>query len=243
MSVTPQGDRYPHPWGGWADRVTRVASLVDGGDINGLIGWAVNQGAMGAIETISEWALLPSIYEQYEVAKKRGHELRRNAGTKGTKTHQIIAKVIDGSAQPWQLELVPLGLMEAFHRFLTDVEPLALDAERTVYGTFDSKYWFAGTIDLVCRINKTLTYIDWKTGSRHLAYTAQLGGYGSCAFWSNDGTELLDQIQPQQLLAVYLNESGTYVVENIDLDYAKTLWIKSWDLFRLIREKEDKVND
>lgn len=243
MAVTPLGDVYPHPYGGFADRVTRVAQLVDSGDINGLIGWAVNQGALGAVETVSDWGLLPNVYEQVELAKKRGHELRRNAGTRGTKVHQIIAKVIDGSAQAWQLELVPIGLMEAFQRFLSDVEPLALDAERTVYGTTNGDYWWAGTVDLVCRINKVLTYIDWKTGSRHLAYTAQLGGYGSCHSWSPDGAELFDQIQPEQLLTVYLNENGTYLVENIDVPYAEKLWLKTWDLFRVIKEKEEKVND
>lgn len=229
MSVTPQGDHYPMPADcppGLATRVTRVSGYADGGDVSGLIGWAVNIGAQGAVETLEDWAWLP-VDQRVTVAKKRGHQLRATSASTGSKVHRIIDRVIKGEAAKWEVDLYP-GHMEALRKFLDVWSPIFIASERTVYGTNDGEHFWAGTADLMALVDDVPCVIDWKTGSPHTAYTAQMGGYIEAQHWSEG-----DQLNPLNLegaILVYLRADGTFVADRQDPVHARAMWQACWNL-------------
>lgn len=241
MSRTPVGDFYRMPGSddAYAVRVTRVSSYADGGDVGGLIGWAVNIGAQGAVETVEDWALETDKAQQLVIAKKKGHQLRSGAAAKGTKVHNVLPRAIQGKASTLECKLAGEGYILAALRYIADHELTYIDTERTVYGNTMLKssnrpgspgqqVWWAGTMDFLASDPKGQVHIvDWKTGSPHLAYTAQMGGYVMARQWcqDDDSTHLLETPRADKATVVYLRDDATYSDQPVRLDVATDLWL------------------
>lgn len=241
---TPHGDHYllPH-CEGTAVRVTRVAAYADGSNVNGLIGWAVNQGAQGAVETVQDWGLLPTVEARYETAKKRGHQLRATARDQGSLVHRTIDLMLQGIALPWQVDAGGPHI-HSFVRFMAECQPEIIDRERTLFGTYDGETWWGGTTDVLAKWENGRAYIDWKTTKERRppspAYIAQLGGYLEARHWSESDDDMALRPSPYVDHAVLVQLTPTdYFVTDIDTDHAKELWRACWHLHQTVTEKEN----
>lgn len=130
-----------------------------------------------------------------ELGKTRSHQrISREARDLGTSAHKMIELfllplVAGDNYQPAgptldeMKERAPKGALLAFDAFRLwyadqDIEPLAV--EEIVYCNDNSnhKMWYAGTVDLICKLNGEITIIDWKTSANiYFSAAIQIGSY------------------------------------------------------------------
>jgi len=220
-----------------AARISTISSLVNEGS-DGLVGWAVNIGAQGALETVSDWLPLPS-ESRLVLAKKRGHVLRSQAAKRGTEVHQLIQHVLHGTITQWERDRQP-GYLSAFTNWMTDRQPIIHGCETSVAGTQDGDRFYAGTIDLPCTIQGRSTIVDWKTGKTMSdAYRAQLGGYSLCT-WTVDDNDLPTPVDADHdhAMCVFLGDDGSYTEVEVDLEHGRALFLAAWNLYQIINYKK-----
>jgi len=113
---------------------------------------------------------------------------KTEAGDKGSKVHNAIEILIKGgsvkltdkyynNSKETDEELTPeeYGAIMSFKNWVDEAKPEFLSTELTV---ISKKYNYAGTVDCVCIIDKTLYIIDWKTSKNIYAnMEAQLSAY------------------------------------------------------------------
>jgi len=68
-----------------------------------------------------------------------------------------------------------LPYFEAYKNWFTDVEPEIIEVEQRSY---HPQWFYAGTVDLKCKIDGQLAVVDSKTGVQVPAVNLQLGAYG-----------------------------------------------------------------
>lgn len=115
-------------------------------------------------------------------------EIKSLAGDKGSKVHQAINRLVTGGTvlmsdsfeNPRTLQQEELTPEEyfcvmTFHEWFEKTRPEVLAAEYTV---INHKLRYAGTVDLLCRIGRTVWMIDFKT-SRYIwpSMELQLSAY------------------------------------------------------------------
>jgi len=92
---------------------------------------------------------------------------------RGTAVHACAALIAQGK----QFEHDPAidGQVRACRKFFADWKPEVLEIERQLYG---ERYQFAGTMDMLCRLNqRSDVIVDWKSALSEVA-EIQIGGYG-----------------------------------------------------------------
>jgi hypothetical protein len=114
--------------------------------------------------------------------------IKNAAGDKGSKVHYAIGDLLGGhtvsmqsqyinhsTELPEQLTLEEYEALLSFKLWFTEIKPEIIAAEKTVWCTADN---YAGTIDLVCRIEGELWIIDFKT-SQYIwpSHELQLSAY------------------------------------------------------------------
>ena len=114
--------------------------------------------------------------------------IKQAAGNKGSKVHSAISDLIDGkevkmdakylnkdSGQEEELTLEEYECLMAFTKWFKEVKPEVIAKETVVWS---DKYNYAGTIDLVCKIDGKVWIVDYKTGQYVWPeYELQLSAY------------------------------------------------------------------
>lgn len=162
-----------------------------------------------------EGAVVPSVSELigvYGESVEEGDELELKleaAAERGTTCHEILARYLrdENESVEYPEEYEPY--VEAIRLFLSEhtIRPYAVETP-----VYSRKYGYAGTPDLLCEFDGTLTLIDYKFVSQ-IAKTrvkAQLNAY--CKAYEESG------VYPEQLLAVQFLKDGTYRVYPVKYD-------------------------
>lgn len=138
-----------------ADGVTTL--LGDGLAKPALINWAANTTAAYAVDRWDELGAL-TVSERLERLKKARYEDLDKAARRGTEVHDLAERLVQGLEVDVPDELA--GHVESYVKFLDDFEPEPILVETVVA----SRRWrYAGTLDLVARINGEVWILDVKT--------------------------------------------------------------------------------
>jgi hypothetical protein len=132
---------------------------------------------------------------------------RDEAAVRGTDVHALAERVVAGEEVTVPDHLV--GFVEGYAKLLdtTRLEPLLVEAQ-----VASRTYWFAGTADLIARIDGEVGLLDLKTSSGIYGETAlQTAAYASAEFYLGDGGE--DDERPLPVIsfiaAVHVTEHGS----------------------------------
>ena len=120
----------------------------------GLVTWALKQSAKVATAdpSLSIEGVISAVYKQRDTAGNIGTMLHHIAEDKVSGKKIDVAKLTP-SVQPY---------VEALLDFFEEVKPKVIHTEATVFNT---KYGFAGTLDLMATLHKdTVWILDYKTG-------------------------------------------------------------------------------
>lgn len=142
---------------------------------------------------------------------------------RGTAVHAAAALVMQGMDAAYEFDPAISGQLEAVRRFKSEVKPGVVAVESAVA---HSGLWYAGTIDLVAKINGSLSVVDWKASHRSgVAY--QLTAY-ALAWNEYDERGRF----PATGYEVILSDSGGYTIEK----YRLTDHIRDWHAIRKVFE-------
>lgn len=126
-------------------------------------------------------------YNYDEWLKNNGHNaeiIMDRAGKFGTEFHKLVELFLKGETLKY-FDLTYLGdktatdlwerfnIWVSFWKELNEDHKVTYKQEGIEFITFSEKHKYAGTIDLVCRIDDELTILDWKTGN-HLGNKEKL---------------------------------------------------------------------
>lgn len=147
--------------GKWAPGVTTILSIINKPF---LIKWAANEAGNFVKETIIPGKPLDEVEIQQLVdgAKNAHNKKRDGAADMGTYIHNYIESFVRGEEPIKPVNPRLLKVVNKFHEWWDTVQPEVLSPERMMCSVTHN---FAGTADLICRINGKITIVDWKTGS------------------------------------------------------------------------------
>lgn len=151
---------------------------------------------------------------------------------RGTAVHACAAMIASGI--DFDYDPIIEGQVKACKRFFAEVKPVVLDVERKL---FSLKYGFAGTYDLRCGLNGSVTMVDFKASfSKSLPY--QLSAYAI----------LHDEIPGYSLIksgvGVQLNDDGTYQMSQVyDLRRYKQGFLALLSAYNIRRECKVKTEE
>lgn len=159
--------------------VTTVTGIVD--KSGPLMWWSnglVAEAALDLHESIPQ--LLGTVGRQATVdaLRKAADKKKREAGDMGTRIHTIAEAMLAGREFTASPEEAPFA--DAVARFLAErsVEPIAVEQM-----VANLHYGYAGTFDLVARIDGDVWLLDWKTSkSVYREYSLQLAAYAAAEF-------------------------------------------------------------
>ncbi len=119
------------------------------------------------------------------------------------------------------------GQVAALRRFFREVKPEVIACEERVYST---RHGYAGTLDLVARVNGTVCVIDYKA-SIPVSVPYQLAAY-AVAYG-----EPPNIIEPRRGIAVQLIDDGTYRMSSAyDLREYRARWLALLGAHNIRRE-------
>jgi len=162
--------------------VTHILGYLDDGKSGALMGWAVKVMAL-YLKTLADAKgniviSKDEIDEVFKKAKAQHKELKNKAADIGSETHNLIEVYLKGQKVDGLLSANPklVSPFEAFKKWQKEVNyQETIATERIVYS---ETYGFAGTLDLVAKINGVVTLIDIKTSNRHSkTYFMQVAAY------------------------------------------------------------------
>lgn len=187
-------------------------------------------------------------YNYDEWLKNNGHNAEiiiDRAGKFGTEFHKLVELFLRGETVKY-FDLTFLGdrtateLWERFNvwidfwkelnsKFKVDYKPEGIE-----YITYSEKHQYAGTIDLVCRIDDELTIMDWKTGN-HIGEKEKL-----------QMTAYMETIKCSQAKLVHLpaTKPNKKDYKIIDVEYQPkmfNLFLATKDVFDMMNTDEPKV--
>lgn len=130
--------------------------------------WAGNKVAECAFFQQDEWRGLPTRQERYEYVRRAHDRVKNTAADLGTEVHKFAEAHNLGKPMP-KPPLEIRARMQAFTEFLSDWNPEIEAAEVKVYhrGDRDKEGFgcnYAGTLDVMAKIDGRRSIIDIKTG-------------------------------------------------------------------------------
>lgn len=172
--------------------------------------------------------------------------IKEAAGNKGSKIHQAIDAILKGdqdiridskfinhkTEQPEELTLEECDAILAFLAWYKETKPEVICWEYTIYS---DKHNYAGTIDLVCRINGKLFIVDFKTGQNVWPeYELQVSAYGKAIL---NGEHAITQIGYVETIGLailqigYRGNKAGYKFKEVDMQFdlflaAQKIWEK-----------------
>ena len=136
-----------------------------------------------SVTTILQYMPKNKFFESW--LKDVGHNadlIMRRAGKQGTQVHEACEKLILGEEVSWmddygnaKYSQIVWEMILKFYDFWTTYKPELISAEEFVWS---DKHKYAGTADIVCKINDEVWLLDIKTSnSIHKSYDLQLASY------------------------------------------------------------------
>lgn len=188
-------------------------------------------------------------YNYDEWLKNNGHNaeiLVDRAGKFGTDFHKLVENFLNGETVSYeqityQDERTATALWERFSlwfdfwkEFTTKNKVQILETE---FITYSEEFEYAGTIDLMCTVNDTLTIMDWKTGNyignkEHLqmqAYMKSINATKSILVHlpatkpNKKGYKLVDVNYEPAMFDLFLATKKVFDLENTDAPKVLTL--------------------
>ena len=148
-----------------------------------------------SVTTILQYMPKNKFFEMW--LKDVGHNadlIMRRAGKEGTQVHEAIETLLDGEELHWMDDYGNAKynekvweMINKFVDFWTTCKPELISTEEFVYS---DEYRYAGTADLVCKLDGEVWLIDFKTSnSLHKSYDLQLASYAK-ALKESKGVEI-----------------------------------------------------
>ena len=145
-----------------------------------------------SVTTILQYMPKNKFFEMW--LKDVGHNadlIMRRAGKEGTQVHEAIETLLDGEELHWMDDYGNAKynekvweMINKFVDFWTTHKPELISTEEFVYS---DEYRYAGTADLVCKLDGETWLIDFKTSnSLHKSYDLQLASYAKALKESKD---------------------------------------------------------
>lgn len=145
-----------------------------------------------SVTTILQYMPKNKFFEMW--LKDVGHNadlIMRRAGKEGTQVHEAIETLLDGEELHWMDDYGNAKynekvweMINKFVDFWTTYKPELISTEEFVYS---DEYRYAGTADLVCKLDGETWLIDFKTSnSLHKSYDLQLASYAKALKESKD---------------------------------------------------------
>ena len=136
-----------------------------------------------SVTTILQYMPKNKFFETW--MKDVGHNadlIMRKAGKQGTQVHEACEKLILGEEVSWmddygnaKYSQIVWEMILKFHEFWNTHKPELISAEEFVWS---DEHRYAGTADIVCKMNGEVWLIDIKTSnSIHKSYDLQLASY------------------------------------------------------------------
>jgi hypothetical protein len=136
-----------------------------------------------SVTTILQYMPKNKFFETW--MKDVGHNadlIMRKAGKEGTQVHEAAEQLILGNEVSWmdnygnaKYSQLVWEMILKFHDFWTTHKPELISAEEFVWS---DKHKYAGTADIVCKLNDEVWLLDLKTSnSIHKSYDLQLASY------------------------------------------------------------------
>ena len=136
-----------------------------------------------SVTTILQYMPKNKFFESW--LKDVGHNadlIMRRAGKEGNQVHEACEKLILGEEVSWmddygnaKYSQIVWEMILKFHEFWTTHKPELISAEEFVWS---DKHKYAGTADIVCKMNGEIWLLDIKTSnSIHKSYDLQLASY------------------------------------------------------------------
>lgn len=151
-----------------------------------------------------------------DIMSKTAVETRKSA-TRGTGVHNIFPKVIRGEEyKPYPEEYS--GYILGIEKFISDMKPEILLADATVWS---KKYKYAGSLDIVAKINGRIVLLDLKTGNTYPEHRLQLTAYKQAL------SEMGKEVDDTAVLLLKGDNVYQYILTNEPFDNflkAKALW-------------------
>lgn len=180
--ITTRDGRY-YEWGG--EKYPSVTTILSKGIAKpGLIRWAGKLVAETAVKQFDEW------YEKDEQEAidwlASAPDRRRNSSANlGSAIHAAIDAVANDRPISENISPEAMEYVNGFMSFVRDWRPKFVLTEAAV---FSRTQRYAGTLDIVARIGRSLWVIDTKTGNRVYPETAlQLAAYANAEFVGREG--------------------------------------------------------
>ena len=175
------GSRY-YEWQG--EKFPSVTTILNKGIPKpALIRWASRLVATGAVERTEHWA---GMSDEEAIAYLMGipDEKRGSSANLGSVIH-AAADSHSNEREHKPISEEAQGYVDGFIKFRTDWNPKYLLTEQAV---FNRTHGYAGTLDSVVRIGRTIWVLDTKTGNRVYPEVAlQLAAYSHAEFVGRDG--------------------------------------------------------
>ena len=136
-----------------------------------------------SVTTILQYMPKNKFFETW--MKDVGHNadlIMRKAGKEGTQVHEAAEQLVEGKEVSWMDDFgkakysqLVWEMILKFADFWKTYKPELISSEQFVWS---DKYKFAGTADIVCKMNDQVWLIDLKTSnSIHKSYDLQLASY------------------------------------------------------------------
>ena len=159
------------------DGVTTILKVINK---PALVNWSANMSAGYVEKNLKPGVALDEvqIMELVDGAKK-AHRVRADqTASLGTLAHAWFDDHFSGRAPTTPVNPELRRMTGAFLKFADTHKVEVLETERRLYS---QRFKFAGTVDLICKVDGELTVADYKTGSGIYAeMLAQCGGYHLC---------------------------------------------------------------
>ena len=184
-------------------RIPGVTTILKGGlPTPALINWAGNVTAEYAVNNWADLAVKP-VAERLKELKECKWAERDAAARRGTEVHALGEQLVHGRQVEVPDELS--GHVESYVRFLDRWQPDPILTEVTVY---HRQYDYAGTLDLICKMDGATWLLDLKTG--------RSGVYGETAL----------QLAAYRYAEKYLDRDGT-ARDMPPVDHTGVVWVRS----------------
>ena len=166
--------------------------------------WGENQVAEWAVANLTEWKDLPND-EALKLLKNAPYNTLTKAGNRGTDIHEIAERVVGGLDLKSFEGQVHGKFARYIKDFLDDFKVEVISFERTV---INFEYLYAGSYDLLCKIDGRTVLVDWKTSkSVYGKFGVQLAAYAKADLEIVDGVAV-PMPQVDELAVVHLTEDG-----------------------------------
>ena len=138
--------------------VTSICGLLDK---PALVGWAANAACDYILDEVAKqtWPIsLPAFSSIVEAARTNFRKVGRKAMDIGSQVHAAIEEYLQSGREPFKAEPAVASGFQAFKEWQGEHRLEVIATEQTVYAER-----YAGTCDLICKLNGKRYLIDFKT--------------------------------------------------------------------------------